>query len=100
MRRLHTAVCILASCTIGGTAAAQRMLTPTIPLNEIMPQLPPVPEPAQGGLVTEPCTFSTAVIPPGDVTAATHAEQTSDGIVLSGDAPPETVQSACPVPPD
>jgi len=101
MKRLHIAVCILILCTVGGTAAAQRMLTPTIPLNEIMPRLPPVPQPAQGGLIIDQCSFSPSVIPLGDVAPATRAEQTPEGIVLSGDAPPEPRQgAACSAPPD
>lgn len=106
MRRfvMSMAVGILALCARAGTAAEQTL---PVPLNEIMPQLPPVPKPGPPPQPVAPCRFSTAVIPMGDVTPATRAEPTPDGVALyGGDGPTNDVSSTeeqsppCPIQPN
>ncbi|HUO92867.1 MAG TPA: hypothetical protein VMU22_08090 [Rhizomicrobium sp.] len=104
MKRWSIAGITMAAVAVHGGASGQRMLTPTIPLNEIMPRLPPVPEPEQQPLPL--CGFSQTTIPLGDVTPATRAEQTPDGIALyGGEGPTDTTapnapeDPSCTVPP-
>jgi len=87
-------------CAAAGAAAAQTL---PVPLNEIMPRLPPVPLPRQPAQSTEPCRVSPTIIPMGGTKAATRAEQTPDGIALTGGeevASEPTESPACPVQPN
>jgi hypothetical protein len=104
MRRLAIGLTIgaLALCAMNVVAVSQTL---PVPLNEIMPRLPPVPEPLRPPREpSQPCRFSATIIPMGDVIPASRAERTSDGIALYGsksDPPAKTVESpACAIPPD
>jgi len=64
-----------------GAAVAQTL---PVPLNEILPRMPPVPSPVTPTQPAEPCRWSATVIPMGETKPATRAEQTPDGIALTG----------------
>jgi hypothetical protein len=95
---MSMAVGALAMCAMDGVAMSQRL---PVPLNEIMPRLPPVPTPAQPKQPAGLCRFSATIIPMGDVTPATRTKKTPDGIALYGDAndkPSDIAESpACPI---
>jgi hypothetical protein len=55
-----------------------------VPPNQIMPRLPPVPQAQPRQRPAEPCRFSSADIPKGDIVPATRARQTPGGIALYG----------------
>lgn len=100
MRRLimSMAVGALAMCAVNGIAVSQPL---PVPLNEIMPRLPPVPTPARPMQPAGLCIFSAAIIPTGDVAPATRAKKTPDGIALYGGANDKSSDAAespaCPV---
>jgi hypothetical protein len=75
-----------------------------VPLNEIMPRLPPVPEPPRPQSFG-PCRLSFDIIPLGNVTPAIAAGEMPDGIALIGSEADSTPVAAaesplCPVQPD
>lgn len=86
-------------CATADVVAAQTL---PVPLNEIMPRLPPVPEPRQPPQSTAPCRVSATIIPMGGSKAATRAEQTPDGIALIGEeqANQSDESPACPIQPN
>lgn len=93
MRRSVMAVAVGALVLCAIDAAGQVL---PVPLNEIMPRLPPVPKPTPPQQPSEPCSFTTAIIPMGDVTPATRAEQTPDGIALYGGEGPANEAASTP----
>jgi hypothetical protein len=100
MRRLAISMAVgaLAICAVDGVAIGQPL---PVPLNEIMPRLPPVPTPTPLKQPAGLCRFSATVIPMGDVVPATRAKETPDGIALYGRAnnkPSGTAESPpCPI---
>ena len=104
MRRLAMSMAVgaFAICAVDGIAAGETL---PVPLNEIMPRLPPVPKPTPPQQPAVQCTFSATIIPMGNVTPATRAEETPDGIALyGGDGPANEPQDAaespaCPIQP-
>ena len=83
MRRIVVSVAIglLALGAAAGIADGQQV---PVPQNQIMPRLPPLPEPAPSRPSVAPCKLSQTTIPKGDTVPATRAEQMPGGIGLYG----------------
>jgi hypothetical protein len=93
----------IALCATVGSAGAQ--VPSGVPLNLVMPRLPPVPEPTRRPRAqpNSPCN-STAAVPSAG--SATNAEATPNGIRLYGGEGPDNDSGSnapapndCPLPP-
>jgi hypothetical protein len=107
MKPLMKSMTVLAFCMLAGAAAGQQTSLPGgVPLNQIMPQLPPVPAPGSKPPQKShrPCADARSQVPLGDTTVASNASRTPNGIGLYGGEGPDNdsavaTEDSTPCPP-